>query len=88
VKLTLEHVSFHEVSFTVELADGSERLVEVLVGSGSSWPRAVRFPHIGSEAGESLGDSALDDEVRRRAAEELVRLASAVDAASGARCAA
>jgi hypothetical protein len=78
--LELLHVGFDAVELAAALADGSRRLVSVLVGSGPSWRRAVRFPNIGSDAGQSFGDVLLDEQVRARAAEELVRLAAAVGA--------
>jgi hypothetical protein len=46
----------------------------VVVGSGSSWADAVRFPSIGTDATSSLGNDELDALVRDRAGEELVRL--------------
>jgi hypothetical protein len=36
---------------------------------------SVRFPTIGSDATETTGDERLDEAIRLRAAEELVRLA-------------
>jgi hypothetical protein len=78
--LELRAVGFDAVEFAATLADGSDRLVTVLFGSGPSWRRAVRFPNVGSEGGQSLGDEALDDQVRRRASEELLRLAAALRA--------
>ena len=84
--LRLTSVSFTEVSFVTDV-DGYERPVTVQVGSGRSWRSAVRFPNWQSSAGESLGDDGLDQEVRDRASEELVRHSAAVDAARGSRAA-
>lgn len=73
--LLLRHVSFDAVEFHAILPDGRERQVRVLVGSsGQSWSQAVRFPTLHSNATETLGDHELDQAVRERAAEELVRL--------------
>jgi hypothetical protein len=78
--LELVAISFGSVDLLAIMPDGSERTVSVIVGSGTSWRRACRFPNVASEAGQSLGSDELDDRVRRRSAEELVRLAAAVDA--------
>jgi hypothetical protein len=80
ITLELRHVGFEVVEFAATLPDGSQRLVSVVVGSGQTWSKAARFPNIGSEGGESLGEDDLDEQVRRRASEELVRLAAAVGA--------
>lgn len=53
------------------------RKVSVLVGSGSNWYQATRFPHIMEEDGATTGNDALDKQIRERAAEELIRLAAA-----------
>jgi hypothetical protein len=79
-ELELRHVAFDTVEFAATLPDGSHRLVSVVVGSGPTWAKAVRFPNIASEGGESLGDDGADEQVRRRASEELVRLAAAIGA--------
>jgi hypothetical protein len=80
LELQLLSVGFGSVDFLALLPDGSERTATVIVGSGPTWRRACRFPNVASEGGQSLGDDALDEQVRRRAGEELVRLAAAVDA--------
>ena len=76
--LVLEHVSFGAVEFEAILPDGSTRFVHVCVGSGSSFRQAVRFPNMDNEAGRSLGNDLLDEQVKRRAAEELLRLEASV----------
>lgn len=80
--LRLVSVTFSEVRFHLDMCD-STRQVAVQVGSGRDWLSAVRFPHLRSDEGASLGDDLLDEEVRARAAEELVRLEAAVNIASG-----
>ncbi len=75
--LTLSSVSFERVEFTLKRQDKAPRVVRVAVGSGSSWSRAIRFPTVASEASATTGDELLDAEIRRRAAEELVRLEAA-----------
>jgi hypothetical protein len=77
--LNLVALSFEEVAFAAEI-NGRERAVSVLVGSGNSWSAACLFPNVRSEAGESLGDDLLDAQIRRRAGEELARLAGTVAA--------
>jgi hypothetical protein len=76
----LVSVGFDHVEFVAVLPDRSERPVTVLVGGGTSWRKSMRFPNLMFEEGRSLGDDLLDDQIRRRAAEELVRLAAAVGA--------
>ncbi len=76
--LTLASLSFSVVEFWLEREGKAPRVVRVAVGSGSSWSRAVRFPTVASEASATTGDEALDAEIRRRAAEEIVRLEAAV----------
>lgn len=73
-ELRLVAISFAGVDFDATLADGTTRPVRVLVGSGSTWRRAVVFPCCSSAATETLGDERLDELVRGRAAEELARL--------------
>ena len=77
-RLTLASLSFALVELWLEREDEAPRLVRVAVGSGPSWSRAVRFPTVASEASATTGDEALDAEIRRRTAEELVRLEAAV----------
>jgi hypothetical protein len=76
MRLRLTHVSFSRVEFTLLRDDGSSRPVVVKVGAGQSWRRAVRFPTIGTDATESTGDERVDEAIRERAAEELVRFAA------------
>jgi hypothetical protein len=84
--LRLRHVTFEHVEFELLDAKGCVvRPVVVRVVSGTSWAAAVKFPTIGLDATETTGDAVLDAEARRRAAEELVRLEAAVDAARAAR---
>lgn len=85
VRLDLRTLSFERVEYVAVFDDGATRPVTVLVGSGSSWFEATQFPHLLSDAGETLGDPTLDASVRRRASEELVRLEATV---REARCAA
>lgn len=77
--LRLVAVSFSEVELEVAV-DGDWQPISVLVGAGSSWQTAVRYPHWQNDRGASLGDDRLDAAVRDRAAEELVRLEAAVRA--------
>jgi hypothetical protein len=80
--LRLRHVTFEHVEFDLIDEQGDlVRPVVVRVVSGTSWANAVKFPTIGLDATETTGDAVLDAEARRRAAEELVRLEGAVDAA-------
>jgi hypothetical protein len=75
VTLRVTHVALDRVEFLlVDEAGHVVRHVAVLVGSGASWRAAVVFPSTASDATASTGDDALDEEVRWRAAEELVRL--------------
>ncbi len=83
VALVLESVSFEAVEFVALLPDGAERPVSVRVASGHGWLKACRFPHGQSDAGASLGDDQEDAAVRRRAAEELVRLEAAARVTEG-----
>lgn len=82
MNLRLVSVSLHRVELYADLGDAS-RHVSVTVGRGGDWYDACQFPNIDSESGRSLGDEALDHEVLARAAEELIRLAAAVEAAKG-----
>jgi hypothetical protein len=78
-RLLLENVDLaHGVQFTVQSKDGNRRPVSVRVGSGNTWLDACRFPHTFDSSGESLGSDLADEAVRQRAAEELIRLQSAV----------
>lgn len=84
MRLRLLSVSFDRVEFHATLDDGYERLVSVDVLSGRrEWLSAVLFPGYRDDTTTSLGDDALDREVRERAAEELVRLSAATQVASG-----
>lgn len=74
IRLVLVGIDFESVHFTAYLSDGTRRPVKVVVGSGSSYANAVRFPSVGSDATCSLGHDELDALVRDRASEELVRL--------------
>ena len=87
--LTLEliYLAPDRVDFTARY-NGNERAVRVEVGSGTSWRWAVQFPTVRTWEGSSLGDDALDEQVRIRAAEELVRLDAATRATRAAGCAA
>ena len=82
MKLRLLEVGFDRVRFYAVTRDES-RFVTVSFrgGGGADWYRAAAFPHGGTDEGRSLGDPNLDEEVRRRASEELVRLEAAVDIA-------
>jgi hypothetical protein len=84
VRLRLLTLAFDRVEFLAYEDDaGWERLVSVDVRTGTSWHTAVRFPHLRSDTGESLGSDDLDAQVRERAAEELVRLEAATQSAQG-----
>jgi hypothetical protein len=74
IRLVLVGIDFESVHFTAYLPGGTRRPVKVVVGSGSSWAHAVRFPSIGTDATCSLGNDQFDALVRDRAGEELVRL--------------
>jgi hypothetical protein len=78
--LRLLGVSFRGVELEIRYPDGHVRLASVRVGAGNAWRRAVRFPHLASDRGESTEDPWLDALIRERAAEELIRLAAAVEA--------
>jgi len=84
LELELVHVDFERIDFTARLGE-TERTVSVSVGSGTCWRRAILFPHPMTYEGSSLGDDDLDEQVRARAAEELIRLAAALDAMKGRR---
>jgi hypothetical protein len=84
MKLRLLSLSFHTVDFLAyDDTEGWERLVNVAVHTGQSWHSAVRFPHIRTDTGQSLGTDELDAQVRERAAEELIRLEAAINIAAG-----
>lgn len=85
--LELTEIDFERVRFLLEDEDGRVRHVSVLVGSAQSWRSAMRFPHIADETGLSTGSDEVDAAIRRRAAEELVRLTAAVDALAARRAA-
>jgi hypothetical protein len=76
IRLVLVAVDFESVHFTAHTPDGGRRPVTVVVGAGTNWADAVRFPTIGTDATCSFGDDELDALVRDRAAEELVRLSA------------
>lgn len=65
--------------------DGQESRVSVRVGSGHTWLAATRFPHTYEDTGASTGDASLDQWIRQRAAEELIRLAAAREVWLGGR---
>jgi hypothetical protein len=88
LQLILLDLLFHRVTFLAWQPDEPDRLIRVEIGSRTRSHRAVRFPNLGTEGGESLGDEALDEHVRRRATEELVRLRAAVEAMCGGQLAA
>ena len=82
--LRLVSVGFTEVRFVACDSHGYVR--EVLVDVGSSrrdWLHAVIFPSCLNASSVTLGDPELDQQVRIRAAKELVRLEAAVNVASG-----
>lgn len=84
VILRLLSVSLACVELDAEYAAGDDvrrRHVSVDVTSGAR--AACVFPHGRCSTGESLGDPVLDEQVRERAAEEIIRLAAAVEGASG-----
>lgn len=83
LRLILLAVTFDRLRFAAVRPDGTTRAVDVLVGSGSDWFQAVRFPNWGTSDGESFEDDELDRQVRQRAAEELVRLEAATAVAKG-----
>lgn len=82
LELRLLSVDFDAVRFYATTRDAM-RFVTVRVASGSDWYRSVRFPDHMTEEGASLGDDRLDEQVRVRASEELVRLEAAVNVATG-----
>jgi hypothetical protein len=79
--LRLTHLSLDRVEFVLVDDDGCSRPVVARVGSATDWRAAVRFPTVGSDATETTGDDDLDHEIRERAAEWLVVLEAAVQAA-------
>ena len=83
MRLRLLAISFDAVGFEADFGDGYRRDVHVKVGSGRTWSGAVWFPNLANADGETLGDEGLDQQVRERAAEELVRLEAAANLASG-----
>jgi hypothetical protein len=86
LELRLLSVDFDAVRFYATTRDAM-RFVTVRVESGSDWLRAVRFPDHMTDEGASLGNDRLDEQVRIRASEELVRLEAAVNVATGRRAA-
>ena len=83
-RLVLVELSPQRVKFTLQY-NGATRRVDVKVGSGSNWYEAAIFPHIETDEGATSGDDAIDRLIRQRAAEELIRLAAAVEAMDGGR---
>ena len=81
--LRLVSCSFDLVELEADFGDGVCRAVRVDVRTGRDWYAAVQFPNLSNANGESLGDDELDRQVRERAGEELVRLESFVNIASG-----
>ncbi len=77
-ELTLSSLSFSRVEFTLE-REGGARVVRVDVLSGPS-RRGISFPSFDSETTRSTGCDELDEAIRRRAGEELVRLEAAARA--------
>jgi hypothetical protein len=79
--LRLTYVGYDGAEFDL-LDKTGERLhvVRVNVGAGQSWRKAVRFPELDTAATASTGDDRLDQEIRERAAEELVRFDAATSA--------
>lgn len=77
LELWLVGLNWTHVQFLAIPAGKESRRVSVLVGSGPTPRAAVRYPHDHSESGCTLGDDELDQQVRDRAAEELVRLHAA-----------
>lgn len=75
--IVLIDVSTTGVWFEVTLDNGSTRDAYVVVGSGASWHESTRFPNNARDTGASTGDAALDEAIRTRAGEELVRLTAA-----------
>jgi hypothetical protein len=78
LSLELRSVSFDRVEFMLA-HDEVVRPVTVLVASGRTWRQAVRFPNDFTDAGLGVNEET-DELIRRRAAEELVRLSAAIDA--------
>jgi hypothetical protein len=80
--LRLTHVDFDGVEYDLFDENGKRlRPVRVPVTSGASWRESIRFPAgVYGEAGLSTGDPELDEEIRARAAEEMVRLEAATRA--------
>jgi hypothetical protein len=71
--IRLVALSFDRVEFRLV-----DRAVSVRVGAGQTWEKAVVFPHLHDETGLSTGDPLLDELIRARAYEELIRLAAAI----------
>lgn len=83
-RIVLVELSFSRVGLALQ-HNSSTRRVTVLVGTGRNWYEATRFPHIESDEGATSGSDAIDRLIRQRAAEELIRLTAAVEAADGRR---
>lgn len=77
LRLTLVSLSLIHVELDAHQAGKDTRRISVHVGSGHTARAAVRFPHDWHENGRTLGSDQLDQQVRERAAEELVRLHAA-----------
>jgi hypothetical protein len=80
--IRLLSVDFAEVRFYA-VTDDACRFVTVRVNSGLDWLRACAFPHNNTDEGRSLGSDELNEQVRIRASEELVRLEAAVKVVRG-----
>lgn len=82
VALRLAALSLDRVEFDlVDTAGHVVRHATVLVGSARNSTKALRFPNLASQDGESAGDELLDELIRVRAAEELVRMQGTLAAA-------
>jgi hypothetical protein len=79
--LRLRFVSFERVEFVlVDEHDVELRPVVVRVVSATDWRQAVMFPSTDTAGSNSTGDPGLDQTIRERAVEELVRLDAAMRA--------
>lgn len=79
--LVLVELSFERVTLALQRDGMPSRRVSVKVGSGRNWYESALFPNLGTDEGTTSGDDAIDKLIRIRAAEELIRLAAAVEAA-------
>ena len=73
-RLQLRDVAVDRVEFDLQVDGRYERRVSAVVDAGGN----LRFPHIWSDAGESLGNDAADAFVLEEARTELVRLNAAL----------